>query len=653
MEGYLAFSVGKLQFLDSMQFTLKGLDKLVETLHVEDFIRTKHRFQNHTEFYLMKQKGIFPYDMITDLSVIFPERPCTFPLQEHFKNKLKDEECSMDDYLHAQCVWETFGCKSMKAYHDLYLESDVLLLADFFEKFRDMCLDSYGLDAAHYFTAPGMAWDAALKMTKVNLELLTDADMYTFFERSIRGGISQISKRYAKANNPNCDTYDPLKPITHLIYLDANNLYGWAMSQMLPTGSFKWVRVCLDDICDTADDADFGYILEVDMEYPDAIHGRHSDYPLAPEKLSIHEEMLSPFQKLHFPKGRKKTTEKLTPHLQSKTNYVVHYRNLKFYLEQGMVVTCVHRVLKFKQEAWLKPYIDSNTASRARSNTEFAKDFFKLMNNSVFGKTQENLRNRISVELIANREVALKRVAKPNFKRSVQLHEDLVIMETAVTNLILNKPVYVGFSVLDLSKLLMYQYHYNKMLPAYPNKINLCFTDTDSLLYEVETPDIYADMLENRDEYDFSGYPFNHPCYSDVNKKVIGKFKDELNSLTLNEFIGLGPKCYSLQFLGEVKKNVVTKTSQQEKQIAKAVKESVKNAHLRHHHYQKVRAELATISVKQNQIKSVNHKIGTIHQTKVALTAFDTKRWICDDNIHTLAHGHYATSLVEDISLDL
>ena len=166
--------------------------------------------------------------MVTDLSVIHPETPCTFPLQDQFHNKLTDKDCDMNDYLHSQVVWETFNCASMKAYHDLYLESDVLLLADFFEKFCDMCLDSYGLDAAHYFTAPGMAWNAALKMTKVNLELL--ADMYTFFERSIHGGISQISKRHAKANNPNCDTYDPLKPITHLIYLDANNLYGWAMS---------------------------------------------------------------------------------------------------------------------------------------------------------------------------------------------------------------------------------------------------------------------------------------------------------------------------------------------------------------------------------------------------------------------------------------
>ena len=182
------------------------------------------------------------------------------------------------------------------------------------------------------------------------------------------------------------------------------------------------------------------------------------------------------------------------------------------------------------------------------STSDFGKDFFKLMNNRVFGKIQENLRNRVNVEIVTERNVALKRIAKPSFKRSMTIHEDLVVMQTAVTNLELNKPVYVGFSVLDLSKLLMYEFHYDKMLRLYGNNINLCFTDTDSLLYEIQTEDLYADMLSHVDDYDFSAYPHDHPNFDLGNKKVIGKFKDELNGHPLEQFIGVLPKCYSLLY---------------------------------------------------------------------------------------------------------
>ena len=360
--------------------------------------------------------------------------------------------------------------------------------------------------------------------------------------------------------------------------------------------------------------------------------------------------MLSPLQNT-FPKHQQKTSTKLTPNLKDKSNYVVHYRNLKFYLEQGMEITKIHRVLTFKQSPWLKKYIDFNTQKRASSTSTFAKDFFKLMNNSVFGKTQENLRNRVNVEVITKRNIALKRACKPGFKRLQTIRDDLVVMQTAISNLRLDKPVYVGFSVLDLSKLLMYVFHYEKMLTRYEN-IKLCFTDTDSLLYEIQTDNIYKDMQSTIHDYDFSDYPTEHFLHNNNHKKEIGKFKDELNSIPLGEFTGLRPKCYSLEFNGEVKKNVITHTNLTEKQIAKGTKEKVKKAHLRHHHYKKVLEELSTISVKQNTIKSKAHTISTYHQTKVALTAFDTKRWICDDNVNTYAYGHYKTYVEYGIDWD-
>ena len=159
-------------------------------------------------------------------------------------SKLSDAHISDEDYAHAQKVWETFGCKTLGDYSDLYCCTDVLLLADVFETFRRTCQKQYGLDPAHYYTSPGLSWDALLKKTGVELELLTDYDQHLFIERGLRGGISMVSKRHAKANNPLVGGYDPEKPSSHILYLDANNLYGWAMSQYLPSGGFRWEEDC-------------------------------------------------------------------------------------------------------------------------------------------------------------------------------------------------------------------------------------------------------------------------------------------------------------------------------------------------------------------------------------------------------------------------
>ena len=650
MEKYLSIRVGRLQFIDSMQFTGgKSLDSLVKTLtNDKDFRYTKEAFPDEEKFELVKKKGIFPYDFFDS-----PDKlNYTFPKREQFFNTLGDKECSIEDYLRAKLVWNKFECKTFQDYHDIYLQMDVVLLADFFEMFRNTCMENYGLDAVHYYSAPGLAWDAALKMTKVRLELFDNEAMYTFMEKSIRGGISMISKRYAKANNKGCKEFDPLKPISYLIYLDANNLYGWAMSQSLPTHGFRWLTVdemqtnfsTNNVILNLDDHAEDGYIFEVDIKYPSELHKLHNDYPLAPERLSIGKSMLSPFQKARFPSYQiEEEQTKLTPNLRDKEHYVVHYRNLKYYIQNGMQVTKIHKVLTFKQSPWLKKYIEYNTQCRTRAKSNFEKDFYKLMNNSVFGKTQENLRNRVNVEIITSRKVALKRIAKPSFERSQIIREDLVIIQNKITNLVLNKPLYVGFTVLDLSKLLMYSFHYDKMVKKYQDKIKLCFTDTDSLLYEIQTADIYKDM-EADDDYDFSEYPLEHPLYNKKNKKVIGKMKDELNGMILEEFAGLRPKCYSFLFIGFVKDNIILDMEEHQYQKAKGVKEDVKKAHLRHKHYKDCLNNLKSFIVKQNIIKSKAHTISTYHMNKVALTAFDTKRWIENDNINTLAHGHYYTT---------
>ena len=297
---------------------------------------------------------------------------------------------SDQDYEHAHRVWSKFGIKDLGEYHDLYLRMDVILLANVFEAFRKVCLDNYGLDPAHFYTAPGLAWYTCLKKTRIRLELLLDPDMLLMFERGIRRGITQSVHRWAKANNPYMGSkYTPREPTRYLQYLDANNLYGWAMSQPLPTGGFRWVDIHPDEVSELANYSKKGYPPEVDVAYPRELHDYQNDLPFMCERMVIVR------------------VEKLVPNLYYKKRYIIHIRALDQALKHGLVLEQIHRVTEFTQLAWMKEYIDFNTKLRTAATNDFEKDFYKLMNNSVFGKTMENTRKHRSIKLVTNREAYL------------------------------------------------------------------------------------------------------------------------------------------------------------------------------------------------------------------------------------------------------
>ena len=323
----------------------------------------------------------------------------------------------------------------MRDYPDLYLKSDVLLLAGVFENCRKTCLENIKLDPAHYFTSPGLSWDAMLKMTGIESELISDTDQFQFIEKCMRGGTSYIAHRYEEANNKYMSNYDAKKTSKYLMYLDANNLYGWVMMQYLPTGGFKWLTekqidklVKKDNI---PEDNKKGYILEVDLEYPPELHDLHNDYPYAPEKMCIKKDILPPYckqihcvqEKFNISIGQ---VSKLVPTLSNKTKYVLHYRNLQLYLELGLKLKIVHRVLEFSQSPWLKQYIEYNANKRMQAKNALEKDIFKLMNNSVFGKTMESLRKRVDVRLVTDEKQYLKMVSKPTFAGSKTFNKNLI-----------------------------------------------------------------------------------------------------------------------------------------------------------------------------------------------------------------------------------
>ena len=342
MEKYVSFQLGNLRFLDSLQFLGPGssIDRLAKNLtefpHLNEQFPQVWSFEKPQDMDMLCKKGIYPYSHMKNFEA-FEET--SLPPKEAFHNDLTGDDISNEDYAFAEQVWDTMNCESMGDYHDLYLYQDVFLLADIFEQFRSMCIKNYELDPAHYYTVPGLGWDAALKFTKVKLETIHDIEMHQFIEKGMRGGISIITRRYAKANNKHLSEHDPEQPIFFIVYLDANNLYGYAMIQPLPTGEFKWMseqEIANLDVTTIADDAETGYFLEVDLEYPQELHDLHSDYPLAPEKMQISPDMLSPYQcalkeDLQYKPAK---VEKLLPNLWDKEKYVLHYRNLKFYINQ-------------------------------------------------------------------------------------------------------------------------------------------------------------------------------------------------------------------------------------------------------------------------------------------------------------------------------
>ena len=348
------------------------------------------------------------------------------------------------------------------------------------------------------------------------------------------------------------------------------------------------------------------------------------------------------------------STEKLIPNLLDKTKYILHYRNLQLYLSLGMRLKKVHRVLHFKQSAWLKSYIDHNTAKRALADNDFEKDFFKLMNNAMFGKTMENVRKRRLINIVTRDRQLKKLVAQPTFKSITVFREDLSAIERIKAQITMDKPIYVGMCVLDLSKWLMYDFFYNDLKRLFPQS-QLLFTDTDSLCFSVEGCDnVYERMHEDRGRdndveaetaglFDFSNYPKKHFCYSSVNKKVPGKMKDELGGNPMLEFVGLRAKAYSyIKFIlfpsseDEKLYDIV-----EDKRLKGIQKHTVKKT-LHFSHFNECLLDGITQLATMTMFRSVLHCIKTLQIRTVAMTQFDDKRYLMRDGITSLPFGHHS-----------
>ena len=624
-DNYISIGAGKFHFMDSLSHLTASLEKLVESLKksgVDKFTLSKERYGDDLKDFL--RKGVYPYEYM-DSWARFDDTQC--PPQSAFHSSLKHdagETISNEDYAHFKFMWDKY-CKSMRDMHDLYLESDVYLLADVFENYRKMALQYYEIDPAWLITAPGASWTNMLKKTNQTIEVFNNKqkDMHLMVEKGIRGGISCIVKRFSEEEEDKV-----------LHYFDANNLYGWAMIQSLPYGEYKWEdasQFTNEYITQLPDDGDKGYTLEVDFHVDESLHDYLRDYPPAPEHCIITDDMLSPYTKGEKERLEvsKDTTAKLILSLRDKKQYVIHYRLLKYYMQLGVQVTKVHRVISFKQSQWLKPYIEFNTEKRKQCKTDFEKDFFKLLNNSVFGKFIENVRKRSATKVYGQKH-EMNYSESSRYKNHKIFSDDLVAIEFQKTTCKLDKPIIVGQAILDLSKLLMYEAYYT--LKRRYNSIKLLMTDTDSFILEL--PRKFDEDLKTdrslRDMFDLSEFPQNSPYFETKNKKVVGKFKDEMahggSYDQMLKFVGLRAKMYCCL------------TDKDSKFRAKGISKTACKQY-NFEKYKNILMDGSKDMASFNIIRARGHNVYTAAINKVGLSAYDNKFYQIN-NIESVPYGY-------------
>ena len=635
-------------FLDSFQFLSSSLAALVATL--DSLPITERRMQARypgISDAVIRRKGVFPYSYFNAPSRL---QESSLPSIERFKDDLSGAECSNSDYVHAQRAWSELGCRTLREYLVGYLHLDIYLLADVFEKFRDVTLQEDGLDPVHFVSLPGLSYMACFKRSNETIELLQDIDMVRLFERGIRGGLTFVNKHQVEARIPELNNNQDGN--IHLTYIDQNNLYGSSLCRPLPHSEFTWVGQSElerlsnpSEILKLEDEADYGYLFEVDLEYPSELHATTADFPLAPEGAYIEEDMFSPYMSSFYKSmcenrgcnNKYKPYRKLLLTHYDKDMYVCHYSILKFYLQMGMRLVRVRSAIRFRQKRFVESYIKYNSSRRAEARNAFEKDYYKLKNNSFFGKTMEDVRHRIDYRLLTRWDKLEKLSASPLFIDNDIFSESVVGVHMFKSKVVLDKPVYIGQAVLDYSKLEMYNLYYNVLRQCrLIRQPELVGGDTDSFFLALHTHRsiLLSDIFSDLEQYlDSSNYPQDHPLYSAANRARLGCFKDEAAGKIISEMILLRPKMYSMKYLehdGGIKR-------------AKGISRHLV-ASTSHETYREAFLSCREINYDMTILRSKLHTIQTVTFRKRGLSAWEDKRCWLDAN-SSVPHGSCLSGL--------
>ena len=467
------------------------------------------------------------------------------------------------------------------------------------------------------------------------------------FSISFSGGVSVISHRYIDADQ---------EENTTALYLDANNLYGLSMCKPLPYRNFAWLtpghiqKLSRENFKPIREwvVGKTGLTLEVDVDIPPAMHDNTCDYPLLAEALEIDENMISPYSLACLTEQTGKVcikNTKLAPNLFNKRKLVVDIETLMFALSQGAVLRRIHRGVRFEQCAWMKPYIDHNTAKRKKTTCEFVKAQCKLLNNACFGKTLESVRKYKKIVLVKNGLEHRTQTSKPEMHRFCIFSDKLVGVEMLLPKVVLDRPISSGFCILESSKLFMQKMHYNVFKPLLNAKVAL--TDTDSFVYRCNFgEEEFVSRMQSVAEYmDFSNYPRDHVLYSGENKAVPGLFKDEVSGRRITSFVGVRSKLYSLElqeYYGPLDRDALAPTETTKRAMA-GTREAFAR-HLGHGDFKDIIFNGGDRYVEQKRIKSKGHVLTEVTERKLTMWPYDDKRFLVDA-INTRAHGHFRNVL--------
>lgn len=639
---FRTLDLGKIKFLDSLSLLDASLNELVGDLvkqgHTFPIIKNSGIYQTKNQRNLLiNSKGIYPYEHIASYNILSETQ---LPPRESFFSVLKGESVSEQDYQMALKTFKAFKCRDLKDYTRLYCHLDTLQLAEVVFEFMLEVQRDFGLCCTNYISLPQLSFDAMLKSTGVVLDYIPDPEMTLLFENSIRGGVSYVNTRIV----------DIEKEGGIIEYYDANNLYGKAQMEFLPMGDYRWLsKKELEQFKDQSiimskpKDDPKGWIFEVDLHYPEKLRvsKMHQNMPLAPEHLEIFYPDLSEYSKecLDATTGKKSNkryhSSKLCGTFYDKKRYLVHYRNLQFYLKHGLELTKIHRVIEFRQGDFSKAYIEFCTKKRATTKSEFKKRMAKLMANANYGKWLQNVRKYIDVKIVSRTSTAAKWINSPRFISSRQLSPDLIAIFLKKQKVVLDRKYSIGFTILEISKLMMYEYFYEVIVPRFGQEnVDIILSDTDSFILHIREHSREQARQKMADVMDYSNLDKSDPFFNSARAKVPGYLKTETPTSHIKECVALKSKCYAIRSAPN------DPQTRGEEKIEKKCKGITHNSTktLKIDSYRKCINDMSVIKTDVARMQSKNHHVQTVLQNKISLTSFCDKRFLLHCGKHSLPY---------------
>lgn len=663
-QNFLGFILNnKLKFMDSNKMMPGALSELAIALQKdgesqfeilfqyfrnikegEDFFKPNGSYTDE-EIRLALGKQAFPYQVMTNRSCFELKK---LPPIELFRNKLKLEDLKPEIYNHALLVWQTFNMKNFGQYSRFYCLIDTLILACVVESQRKAAFKEYNLELLHKWSMPGFSYSAGMFTSKARIQYMKDEAMVKQIRSSVRGGPCFVNTRFFQANNERIKNYDNTKERTHIFYSDLKSLYPSQLLNSVPTDSYKFLtpkELENIDVLSLPEDSGVGYIFEVDLIYDKSLHDWDNDLPCAPVKRTVtindmsgkQMTILKEHSSIKNPHSLK--VEKLILTLEDKESYVCYYKTLKFYLAHGLRIKGkIKNGIVFNEKPIFREYIANNLARREKEKSEIRRQVLKLVSNSFYGKMLQSYGKFNDVIFCRSRTHALHLIGKAEFLDFYHLTPDISIFIMKRKSYTESSLFFIGFVILELAKLRLYQVHYEGVKKVFKERCSIAYTDTDSAYYLIRDPSntFIADLKALSWLFDYSNLGPSHELYDIRNVGQAGVFK--LEELDIVEFCGLSAKLYSY----------TTNKNTGEKK-AKGISTAVIKHKLTHEDFVRtVKDSTSFMYVDMDLIRSKNHQLYYQTVRKVALSALDLKRYLLSDGYNTLAHGHYRINEIQD-----